>query len=63
MKTLRLSVTIFFIAALSNTFYAHAGSANDNGDQGTKTKPVSEPDPDCDLTNGLPSDRLFRLMS
>jgi hypothetical protein len=61
MRTLRLSVTIFFIAALSNPFYAYAGSADDNGDQGTKTKPVSKPDPDCDHTNGLPSDRLFRL--
>ena len=61
MKTLRLSVTIFFIAALSNSFCAYAGSADGNGDQGTETKPVSEPDPDCDHTNGLPSDRLFRL--
>jgi len=61
MKTLRLCVTVFFIAALSNPFFAYAGSADDNGDQGTKTKPISEPDPDCDHTNGLPSDCPFRL--
>jgi len=61
MKTFRLSVTILFIAALSNPFYAYAGSADDNGDQGTKTKPVYEPDPDCDHHDGLPSHRIFRL--
>jgi hypothetical protein len=61
MRTSRLSVAIFFIAALLNPFYAYAVSADENGDQGTKTKPVSKPDPDCDHTNGLPSDHLFRL--
>jgi hypothetical protein len=59
MRTSRLSVAIFFIAALSNPFYAYAGSADGNGDQGTETKPVSKSDPDCDHTNELPSDRLF----
>jgi hypothetical protein len=63
MRTSRLSVAIFFIAALSNPFYAYAGSADGNGDQGTETKPVSKSDPDCDHTNELLSDRLFRLTS
>jgi hypothetical protein len=61
MRTSHLSVAILFSAALSNSFYAHAGSADENGDNGTKTEPVSKSDPDCDHTNGLPSDRLFPL--
>ena len=59
MRTSQLSVAIFFIAALSNPFYAYAGSADENGDPGTETKPVSKSDPDCDHTNELSSDRLF----
>jgi hypothetical protein len=61
MRTSRLSVAIFFIAALSNQLDAYAGSANENGDKGTKTEPVTEPDPDCDHNDVLPSHRLFRL--
>jgi hypothetical protein len=57
MSTSRLSVAIFLIAALTNPFYAYAGSADENGDQGTKTDPVSGPDPDCDHNDGQP----FRL--
>jgi hypothetical protein len=63
MRTSRLSglrpLAIFIIAALSNPFYAYAGSANENGDKGTKTEPITKGDPDCDHTNGLPSNRLF----
>jgi hypothetical protein len=63
MRTSRLSglrsLAICFIAALSNPFYAYAGSANENGDKGTKTEPVTKGDPDCDHTNDLPSNRLF----
>jgi hypothetical protein len=54
-------VAILFIAALSTPFYAYAGLADENGDKGTKSEPVTKSDPDCDNTNGLHSDRLFRL--
>jgi len=59
MRTSRLSVAMFLIAVLSNSLPAYAGSADENGDQGTKTEPVSKSDPECDHTNKLPSDRLF----
>jgi len=61
MRTPHLSVAILFIAALAHSLYAYAGSAEEKGDQGTKPEPVSRPDPDCDHTNGPPSDRIFRL--
>lgn len=61
MRTSHLSVAILFIAALSTPFYAYAGLADENGDNGTKSEPVAKSDPDCDNTNGLHSDRLFRL--
>lgn len=61
MRTSRLTMAIFFIAALSTPFYAYAGSANENGDKGTKTEPVTKRDPDCDHTHGLPLDRRFYL--
>ena len=54
-------MAIFFIAALSTPFYGYAGSANENGDKGTKTETITQRDPDCDHTNGLPSDRRFYL--
>jgi len=59
MRTSRLSVAIFLVAALSNPLYAYAGSADGNEDQGTETGPVSISDPDCDHTNEPPSDRHF----
>ena len=61
MRTSRLSMTIFLIAALSGPFYVYAGSADENGDQGPKTEPVTPPDPDCDHNDVLPSHRIFRL--
>jgi hypothetical protein len=61
MRTARLSVAIFFIAALSNSLHAYAGSTDENGDQGPKTEPVTKPDPECDHNDVLPSHSLFRL--
>ena len=61
MRTSQLSVAIFFFAALSNPFPAYSGSADINGDKGTKTEPVTKSDTDCDHTNGLPTRRYFRL--
>jgi len=61
MEISRLFVVMCFISALSNPFYAWAGSADEKGDQGATTKPVSRPDPDCDHSDGQPSDGRFDL--
>ena len=61
MRTSRLSVTVFFIATLSSASYADTGSTGTNRDQAPNIGPVSEPDPDCDYTNGQLSRRIFRL--
>jgi len=61
MGTSRLSVVMSLIFALSIPLYAYAGSADEKGDQGTTTKPVYTPDPDCDYNDGLPSDRLLHM--
>jgi hypothetical protein len=53
MKASRLSMAIFFIAALLNPFYANAGSADENEDQGTIPKPVSKPEPECEHSSTI----------
>jgi hypothetical protein len=53
MKASRLSMAIFFIAALLNPFYANAGSADENEDQGTIPKPVSKPEPECENSSTI----------
>ena len=53
MKASRLSMAIFFIAALLNPFYANAGSADENEDQGTIPKPMPKPEPECEHSSTI----------